>query len=55
MVEFANGGRRPQERPHAVLNETDQHEHVVALVGVPAASGRQVVQAQDRGEPDNCH
>ena len=42
VVDVADRGRRAEQRDHAVAHEGAQHQHVVALVGVPRAARGQV-------------
>ena len=46
MVDIADGSRWPQERNDAVADERAQHQHVVALVGIPRPARGQVRQPQ---------
>ncbi len=50
MVEVSDRGGWPQQRDDPVAHERSEHEHVVALVGVPRAPRREVGQSQDRGQ-----
>ena len=53
VVEVADRGRRTEQRHLAPLDEVAQDEHVVALVGVPGAAGREVDEAEERGHRDD--
>ena len=64
VVDVADRRRRAEQRDDPVADEGPEHEHVVALVGVPRAARRQVRQTQDRrddqqadrdeGQPASC-
>ena len=46
VVDVTDRGRRSEQRDHAVAHEGPQHQHVVALVGVPRPARGQVRQPQ---------
>ena len=46
-MEVADRGRWPEQRDDPVLDQGPQDEHVVALVGIPRAPGREVREAHE--------
>ena len=55
VVEVPDRGGRAQERPDATSDKAFEHDHVVALVGIPRAARRQVVEAKQDRQPDDRH